>query len=208
MNINQLLPKYVNVDALSKELPSFDGTFKEFVDMLMNHETTLLTNSNGDVVNFNIAADSDPIKDQLIGQKFAMSYLMYSHSTLMNWLELVIKAKQAGHAITVDEQMEEQGICYINGQLVKFREDEEEEEEEIELPSKLDIDFDTLEEFAGEEINDENVTSWIKKYLRKTYKHCLARNSAPDILIDDKLYVSDIEWGRPLSQSELDALDY
>lgn len=225
MNINTLLPKHINLEELKEKVPTFNGTFQEFVDFAMNHEVTLATNNDGEVVDFYIEADKDPMLDQLIGMSFASSYNMYSKETLMKWFEMVIKAKMAGHTIHVDPCMEQKGECYVNGNLVKFRDEndynpynqedendwEEDEGDDDELPEEISLTFDDLDELAGYEVDVDEVASWVKKYLRKTYKHCLARGYSLEdsmTISDCDVYLENIEWGRPLSNSELENLGY
>lgn len=220
MNINELMPKHINMEELAAQVPNYNGTFAEFVDMLLSHEVTLATDNEGNVVDFWVHASENPMLDTLIGQKFAMTYaLNYSAETIMNWLSMIIKAKQAG--LKIEDIDEEAGTCKIGGSEVQFAEprsdkdDEEEDEEEDDLPESVDIDLYELDDLAGYEVDyadEADLAKWVKRYLRKTYEHCLARgvelDIEPDLEEDDLVRVSGIEWGRPLTESELENLDY
>lgn len=121
MNINELMPKHVNMEELYSQVPDFNGTFEEFVEMLMSHEVTLATNDDGEIVDFWVQASDNQMLDTLIGQRFAWSYVsLYSSETLMNWLGMVIKAKQAG--LKIEDIDEDLGTCKIGGVKTQFKE--------------------------------------------------------------------------------------
>ena len=129
MNINELTPKHANMEELMEKVPQFNGTFSEYVDMLMNHEVILMTNNGGEIVNFWVHASDDPMLDNLIGQKFATSYIYaYSSETLMKWLGMVIKAKQAN--LKIEDIDEDYGTCKIGGIETQFKDVNEEDDED------------------------------------------------------------------------------
>ena len=221
MNINELMPKHINMEDLASQVPNYSGTFAEFADMLLNHEVTLATDNEGNVIDFWVHASENPMLDALIGQKFARTYaLSYSAETIMKWLSMIIKAKQAG--LKIEDIDEEAGTCKIGGVTVQFaepREYEEEEEEENEdaeeLPEYVELYLNDLDDLAGYEVDyddEADLQKWVKRHLRYTYKHCLARGSHLDIGVDldedDLVKVSGIEWGRALTEKELENLNY
>ena len=189
MNINELMPKHINMEELAAQVPNYDGTFAEFADMLLNHEVTLAIDNEGNVIDFWVHASENPMLDTLIGQKFSMVYaLSYSAETIMKWLSIIVKAKQAG--LKIEDIDEEAGTCKIGGSQVQFAEPREyEEEDEEELPESVKIDFQELDDMAGYEIEADEVEKWIKRYLRKTYEHCLARGVQLDIDASNHLIV-------------------
>lgn len=73
-----------------------------------------------------------------------------------------------------------------------------------ELPSELEISYDDLEEYTTS-IYGPGPTA-VRKYLRKEYGYCLARGAELDFDFNDEeniVTVSNITWGRKLSESEL-----
>ena len=225
MNINELMPKHINMEELAAQVPNYSGTFAEFADMLLNHEVTLVTDNEGNVIDFWVHASENPMLDALIGQKFSMAYLFYGMETIMKWVAMIIKAKQAG--LKIEDIDEEAGTCKIGGATVQFaepREDEEEdeddeeyeeEEEEEGLPEHVKLYLTDLDYLAGYivDYDDEaDLQKWVKRYLRQNFEHCLARGSHLDIEVDledeDLVKVSGIEWGRALTEKELENLNY
>ncbi len=210
MNINELTPRHVNIEEALNNI-HYDGTFAEFVDMLMNHDVTLATDNGGNVVDFHVAASDDMIQDQLIGKVFASSYLNYSYETIMEWVAMIMKAKYAG--LKIEDIDEDAGTCKVGGTVVEIpglvADESDNDDYAEELPESVEIDFEDLTEMAGYVIDDDEIEKWVKRYLRKTYKHCLARGVELHIdAFEDPIIVSGIEWGRPLTESELENLDY
>ena len=150
MNINELTPKHANMEELLDKVPEFNGTFEEFVNMLMNHEVTLMTDNGGEIVNFWVHASDDPMLDNLIGQKFATSYIYaYSSETLMKWLGMVIKAKQAN--LKIEDIDEDYGTCKIGGVETQFKdvngEDDESGDEDDYDGEEYEMDDDEVVEY-------------------------------------------------------------
>lgn len=148
MNINELTPKHANMEELMDKVPEFEGTFKEFVDMIMNHEVTLMTDNDGEIVDFWVHASNDPMLDNLIGQKFATSYIYaYSSETLMKWLGMVIKAKQAN--LKIEDIDEDDGSCKIGGVFTQFRDPKEGDDEEDDDydDEEYEMDYDEAVEY-------------------------------------------------------------
>ena len=76
--------------------------------------------------------------------------------------------------------------------------------DEEELPSEVEISYDDLEEYTTNTYGPG--LSAVKKYLRKEYGYCLARGAELEYDFndeDDVVTVSNITWGRKLSESEL-----
>lgn len=76
--------------------------------------------------------------------------------------------------------------------------------EEEELPSELEISYDDLEEYTDNTYGPGPTA--VKKYLRKEYGYCLARGAELEYDFNDEenvVTVSNITWGRKLSESEL-----
>lgn len=155
MNINELTPKHANMEELLDKVPEFNSTFEEFVNMLMNHEVTLMTNNGGEIVDFWVHASDDPMLDNLIGQKFATSYIYaYSSETLMKWLGMVIKAKQAN--LKIEDIDEDYGTCKIGGVETQFKDaneedsydlDDEEDDEDSYDDEDYEMDYDEAVEY-------------------------------------------------------------
>lgn len=217
MNINAFMPKHINMEELAAQVPNYSGTFAEFADMLLNHEVTLATDNEGRVIDFWVHASENPMLDALIGQTFAKTYaLSYSYEIIMTWLSIIIRAKQAG--LKIEDIDEEAGTCKIGGSEVRIGEPKikaDEEADEKELPEYLEIYLPNVDDLAGYMIDcddDAELEKWVKRYLRYTYKHCLARGSYLDIEIDrenDNLVdVRGIKWGRALTEKELENLKY
>ena len=153
MNINELTPKHANMEELMNKVPEFNGTFSEFVDMLMNHEVTLMTDNGGEIVDFWVHASDDPMLDNLIGQKFATSYIYaYSSETLMKWLGMVIKAKQAN--LKIEDIDEDYGTCKIGGVDTHFKDvNDENDEDSYDLDDEdedYEMDYDEAVEYLEE----------------------------------------------------------
>lgn len=72
------------------------------------------------------------------------------------------------------------------------------------LPTELDIPLEDLPE-------GNNLEARIRKYLRKTYKCCLAKNTTmryvENLNLGGPVHVRDITWGRKLSRSEIEAME-
>ena len=78
------------------------------------------------------------------------------------------------------------------------------EEEEVELPDEIEISYDDLMEYSDNAYGPG--PSAVKKYLRKEYGYCLARGAELEYDFNDSegtVNVSNITWGRKLSESEL-----
>ena len=76
--------------------------------------------------------------------------------------------------------------------------------DEEELPSEVEISYDDLEEYTTSIYGPG--PSAVRKYLRKEYGYCLARGAELEFDFNDEeniVTVSNITWGRKLSESEL-----
>lgn len=79
---------------------------------------------------------------------------------------------------------------------------------EATLPNYLEV---TYEELQSKGYTRAPLPSDIKKYLRRAYGHCLARDNNMTINIQDDdrvVYIDNIEWGRKLTNEELDTLNH
>jgi len=75
---------------------------------------------------------------------------------------------------------------------------------EVELPSEVEISYDDLEEYSDNSYGPG--VKAVKTYLRKEYGYCLARGAELEYDFNDEdrvVSVSNITWGRKLSESEL-----
>lgn len=202
MNINNYAPKHINYEAALAAAPKYKGTFSELYSLVKAGLVTLVTARDGNVTGIYVESGSgDVMTDELAGKNFSSAYCC---KPVMKWTELIIDAKYHGKEITeIDDAA---GTCKVAGELVKVntgcpvRESAPRTESvNDELPSEVEIDADELDEISLREV---------RNYLKREYGHCLARGVQPEIEEDDGIvYVTGIEWGRKLSDSEMDLLD-
>lgn len=87
--------------------------------------------------------------------------------------------------------------------MVESTEDEEVEEQE--LVEASDDDEDELPDEVEVEDEDELNELGLRDYLRLKYGRCLARGSDP-YYDEDDMMIYNIEWGRKLTEAELDKI--
>ena len=95
---------------------------------------------------------------------------------------------------------------YASKQLEKMTSgsDDEDTDEPTVLPTDLEISYDELSRGGYVALPSD-----VKRYLRREFGYCLARNNNMTIDIqddDETVYVHDIAWGRKLTTEELNNL--
>ena len=87
--------------------------------------------------------------------------------------------------------------------MAAFNDDEDTDEPTV-LPTDLEISYEELSNGGYVALPSD-----VKRYLRREFGYCLARdnNMTIDIQDDDEMvYVHDIAWGRKLTTEELNNL--
>lgn len=178
MNIYDYAPKHINLAEVSKQAATYEGTFKELANLVKEKKVTLVTDNAGYVTGIYVSAHQDTMLDEIAGQNFARAY---GCKPVMDWIKIIIDANYAG----TEPEEPTQERAHSEG-------------DEYNLPDSVEIDIDDLEDVSLKSV---------RKYLKREYGYCLAKGHQPSITEeDDIVYVDDIEWGRKLSDSEMEDL--
>jgi hypothetical protein len=202
MNINHYNPiKSINVEAPMTNVEYGSGTYRELVEKVLDGTIDALVNNAGEIVGINYNSGKVGAEDSIAQMVFSRRY---SGKDVMNAVLTAFEMKVARTSIA---EIEEDGsyarIVDTDGNVHtighKYEEPSYNNYDE-DLPDEVEIPLEDLE--------DETATlSHVRNYLKREYEHCLARGVQPDIYVEDDIaYVSGIEWGRPLSESEIEAL--
>lgn len=188
--------KSINVDQCFEEADYSAGTFREILEAVYTGKIRPLVNNWGNVVGISYDAGShDMVEDNIAQRIFERRY---AGKPVMKWAEEAFKLYEAWVDISqVQEDGDEIAVIARDGERIQisgygpkpYRQDPE-------LPETVDISANEISAVEDKEI---------KKYLRNTYNHYLAKgcnicyeSATKDNL--DYIHVSDIRWGRKLDK--------
>lgn len=184
MNINQFVPKHIDIDAERANAPHYEGSFTELYNLVKAGKVTSVTRNGGEVVGIYVDAGmSSVMLEEVAGQNFQSAYCC---KPVMEWYEIIITAKYTGKEIT--EINEDLGTCKVGDEVVTFSERNVVTNSE-ELPTEVEISCD--------DIGEKDIAT----YLRDTYDHYLSGNSESKFEYSydedaDVIRVTGINWGR------------
>ena len=188
MNINQFVPKYINIDAERANAPHYEGSFTELYNLVKAGKVTSVTNNSGEVVGIYVNAGmSNIMLEEVAGQNFQSAYCC---KPVMKWYEIIITAKYTGKEIT--EISEDLGTCKVGDEVVTFSEGNV-----VTKKTAVSEELPTEVEISADDIGGKDIAT----YLRDTYDHYLSGNSESKFEYsydedDDVIRVTGINWGR------------
>ena len=204
-NINDYNPiRSINVEAPMTNVKYGEGSYANLIEKCLDGTIDALVNNAGDIVGINYNSGKTGAEDSIAQMIFTRQYsgkdvmhaVLAGFEMKANKASLVSVKEDAYGAEITDSQghtyrIGDYGYTPHNNSYSDYHEEA--------LPSEVEIDLD--------ELDDDASLASVRHWLKTTYEHCLARGVQPDIDVDDGVvYVSNIEWGRPLSQSELEVL--
>jgi len=202
MNIKNLV-KSINIEASAASVVAGSGTFKNILDRVYDRTMCPLINNNGDILGFSYNTGLDNIQDNIEKEKFKRAYI---GKPVMYWFEKCLELSYSKPIIAkVIEDGDDIRVIANDGEEIIISKPYKQPEFETytykePLPDTVMIELDDIQDISF---------STVRNYLRRKYGYCLARGIQPDININnDIVEVTNIEWGRKLTQAELDAIDY
>lgn len=177
MNIKDLAPKHVNVDELRRTAPKYEGTEAELAQLVKDGVVTLLTNDEGTIIGINVHPSDNIEVDNAAKMNFEAAY---SASNVMKWIPEIYSGE-------------------YEKRLAR----------EAEAAKEADAEVRATATDTTVEVTDEEVERYgsVRAAVRHATGMCLARGSTPTIKkVTGGYVVSDIEYGRKLSASELAAM--
>lgn len=207
MNINHYNPiKSINVEAPMTNVKNGSGTYRELVEKVLDGTIDALVNNAGEIVGINYNSGKVGAEDSIAQMIFSRRY---SGKDVMTAVLIAFEMKVAKTSIAEIEEdgsyariVDTDGNVHTIGHKFRYEEPSYNDcDEDCEkLPAKVEIPLNELEDSTA-------TLSHVRNYLKREYEHCLARGVQPNISVRDNCaYVSGIEWGRPLSESEIEAL--
>lgn len=197
MNINNLI-KSVNIDKAMEGVEYGTGTFGNILYNVSKDIIYPLVNNVGDVIGIGYESGCNGAEDSIAKMKFERAYC---GKPVQDWVNKALQIKYSGKAW--DEVKEDD--CNIK---VVFSDGSEEiisgyveaycHEDDDLLPDEVEIDIED-ECFEQEPGEDHQTRRAIKRYLKDTYGYYLSGNCENQFdyeVGDDRVYVSNIQWGR------------
>jgi len=187
---------------LTKNPYSFKGTFEELYNLTASGRLKLLK-QDGRLVGGSISGYDTVEDDNLAGKAFMEAYMC---KPLMDYVNLATQLVEANLIPTIISE-DPLKVSILNGLVVLDQYGNEIHNDGDEAPAE-DQDEDEDEYLVPGDVVDD--TRNIKNYIRYTEGRCLARGCNPNIEYDadrDVYVVTGLEFGRKLTDAELDLID-
>lgn len=206
MNINDYRPNHINMNELRKQAPTYEGTFTEFASMYKDKKIIPVCDESGYVNGVWVEpGTSNLMLDTLASENFGK---VYSHYTVMRWLEILVKLTAHGDAVAEIDEVK--GVLTTsNGEVIRFQEDRTPAEPESESTNETAEESDEgegLPTIAQMDLPLGASDREIRKALKNKYGYFVARDCDLKVNLHDNgdLWIENISWGRKASPSELD----